>query len=740
MKSKIKNVIVGTFVIVSLFFFSACKKKSEPQPTLQESTVNAVVENREFYVGDKLSDIMISLSEGDTAGEIEWVNLNFVLVLGENNVDWKFTPTDSAVYKEKTGSLKISAVEPKSEPTVNALVSSEKVYAENKLSSVLLKLSEGDTAGELSWRDENAVIELGEKEYEWKFTPTDLEKYNEIIGKIKLTAIAQSLVSIEIKTAPTKTNYVAFEKFNDKGMVLNAVYDGGKTEEISQGWQILYNQDDSLKATDSKVVAKYQGKTCDVLISVSRVELDKPEIDGTYVFNSKNQTAKLKQTASSNLYTYNTVTKFDAGTYDVDVTIKDFVNYKWKGESSKVVKIPFVIEEASHDLIKTNYSGTYDGLAHMVKVEGDRLSKVYYSLSPLDETNYQSGTQQPISTINAIDAKVYFYAVAETNYKNYADFLTFKIDKALAKVETDYCFAVESDNNVNIPLEYVSVCGIDDESLDITEKIEFVYYTSYTDKDNNSKTTSLNGAMQDGSAPKTAGEYFVVTRYLGNENYKVTEKISKLVIDSDDSPLFAHGSEDEFAWQKDDKTAYVKFEKGEVDGLAQIVFDAKINGEISSGVILKENNVCYALFDSASKTYVVEVTADVLKLKNEDGTTFKTLSKWVLPKYLGVYEKDTITTDVATPNSTMTIYNDYGVLKFTFVYYQYDLDGVTVRPAATKTGYINYISGFNKLVFCVDAEFEEVLMTNYDVDENVILQVVNVNIPGLKVNGDYVRA
>ena len=65
---------------------------------------------------------------------------------------------------------------------------------------------------------------------------------------------------------------------------------------------------------------------------------------------------------------------------------------------------------------------------------------------------------------------------------------------------------------------------------------------------------------------------------------------------------------------------------------------------------------------------------------------------------------------------------------------------MTVRPAATKTGYINYISGFNKLVFCVDAEFEEVLMTNYDVDENAILQVVNVNIPGLKVNGDYIRA
>ena len=189
MKFKLRNVLLSFLLIFSVTCFSACKKKQEEQPSLTNPIVNAIVENREFYVGEKLSDVLISLTEGDTAGSIAWVNPDHVFVLGENVVSWKFTPTDTSVFKSKTGSVTLEAVAPKLAPTINVSVVSEKAYAENKLSSVLLGLAEGNTAGTVVWRTPDVVLEVGTKEFEWKFTPTDTETYNEIIGKVSVEVV-----------------------------------------------------------------------------------------------------------------------------------------------------------------------------------------------------------------------------------------------------------------------------------------------------------------------------------------------------------------------------------------------------------------------------------------------------------------------------------------------------------------------------------------------------------------------
>ena len=73
-------------------------------------TVNPVVENRTFYIGENAQDIQISISEGDTEGTITFESLE-LLEKADNNYEltWTFTPTDEQNYSTLTGTYTIKA-------------------------------------------------------------------------------------------------------------------------------------------------------------------------------------------------------------------------------------------------------------------------------------------------------------------------------------------------------------------------------------------------------------------------------------------------------------------------------------------------------------------------------------------------------------------------------------------------------------------------------------------------------
>ena len=144
---------------------------------------------------------------------------------------------------------------------MKSVILSETIYADNLLSSVEIGLSAGDTAGEISWVDENQVIFAGQNTAEWKFVAEDDITYNEICGIIEFNAIEQQLVSLQIKQAPTKTNYVAFDEFDFEGVVVTATYDGGKIEDISSGLSVNYEKASSFRAGDTKVIIVYEDKS-----------------------------------------------------------------------------------------------------------------------------------------------------------------------------------------------------------------------------------------------------------------------------------------------------------------------------------------------------------------------------------------------------------------------------------------------------------------------------------------------
>ena len=73
------------------------------------STVTPVIGAGPFYANNDLyTDVSITTTAGDTAGNIAW-DSGQTLAAGTNNYTWKFTPTDTANYNTKTGTEAITA-------------------------------------------------------------------------------------------------------------------------------------------------------------------------------------------------------------------------------------------------------------------------------------------------------------------------------------------------------------------------------------------------------------------------------------------------------------------------------------------------------------------------------------------------------------------------------------------------------------------------------------------------------
>lgn len=674
--------------------------------TRENSTVHAVVDNREFYVGEKLEDIEISLSSGDTEGTISWVTPNKTLSLGKNVCEWLFVPKDEEAFKNASGTISISAVEEKANPNINVVVETEVIYAETLLSSVEISLSEGDTEGTLEWVDGSTILLEGENEYKYKFTPTNADEYKQVCGKIKLTAIAQSISTIEIATNQTKTEYVAFEQFDDTGLTLTAVYDGGKVETIESGWEVSYNSQNSLKVSDTSVKITYAGKICYASVSVSKKVIAKPAVQGTYVYTGLSLTAVLVEDENSELYTVSNNTYSVAGNHSVTVTLIDTDNYAWQGETTQATTIPFVINKAELVVQRNNYSGVYDGTAHSASVSS-QSSVVYYSTQELTSSTYESASTTPIEFVDATETKVYFYIVGDANHNDMSSFVTVSIAKANPFVETEYCYSVVGEKNVSVPVSYVSVKGINNSALDATGLIEFEYYTAYTDENVNTKTTTANGATTEGGAPSVAGSYVVKTIYVGSKNYASATTLSMFLVDTDDCAMLAHDEDRAFAWRYASITgadiySYLEVKKQEngtiYELVATMIFGSELSpitdsSESKTGKIIKKDGVYQMFINENVFVLNIEETADsaTVTLVDEEGNDYQTLTKWDIPYYIGTYQLVTATLEEVDYTSELYVYIHNGVVYFTYTGYY--ISGSNLKTVSYSGTVIYYSSG-----------------------------------------------
>lgn len=105
-----------------------------------------------------------------------------------------------------------------------------------------------------------------------KYTITYSAEYNGVTYEksLEINVVADVLKKIEITTAPEKTVYSAGEEFDGKGMVVKAVYESGKTEEISD----YAVSKGVLEAGDTAVIVEYRGKKTVLQITVVEKKQD----------------------------------------------------------------------------------------------------------------------------------------------------------------------------------------------------------------------------------------------------------------------------------------------------------------------------------------------------------------------------------------------------------------------------------------------------------------------------------
>ena len=698
---KIKRLILSFILAFSLVCFSACKKKTDDDtttPSLTSPTVNVSVLGTKFYIGDVLSSISLVTEATDTAGVVSWDNSTYVLVAGENICGWTFTPTDTATYSTKTGSITITAVERPVEPEIVVSVSDGTYYEGQKLSAVPLEYTPSSIAGNLSWVNPNQLLTLGENECLWRFVPTDQDRYATIMGMVTVETSSQFLSAIEILVNPTKmTGYKAFDEFDDSGMLLKLIYNAGRMTELDEGWTISYPESrDHLVAGTNVLTVSYAGKTCNLTVSnVAKIEVLEPTFK-TETFEVGKTHKAVVETNDSENFTYDkdtTYTNANPSGYPIEVSLVDKDNYKWKNSDAEKITVPFIINKISLQVTEHDYTGEYDGEEHYAYVVADGECTIYYSESQLTSTNYATeGSPNFIKIKNVVADKVIYYYIVSQNYFDESGELLINITKQEADFSLQYCYTIQREDysTIEYPREYISLHDKAGNELPIDD-IELVYYTSWAQK---TKTSFVNSrAEESGGAPAMGREtpYEIHVSY-SNDNISASG-IAYLFIDKAENmeKFYAAEGEDKFAFKvfpTENRVEYgsnslceyyLEFELGtnESTNLLEVRYTSKFGKGInknSSGIVVY--NEGYKLVDDDGTTYDITTYENKgAEDDNPDSVTVTglslTLEKWIIPDYLGTFKVKSIADDQTEYDekySYLTLYNDHGTIKFEFEY------------------------------------------------------------------------
>lgn len=721
---KIKRIFLSFILMMSLLCAVACKdKKKEPEPetpapSKAESVVHASTLSTNYLVGTKLADIELLLAMGDTNGTIVWDDEHYEIVLGENECDWTFTPADTDAFKTKTGSLTLNGFNLDVPEVADVeLVAGQTVYIEQKYAGISLQGTAtfgGQTVeGTFGWKEPTKTFVEGENVCTWVFRPTDTTKYAEVEGTITVSAtVVQEPMSLSATTS--KTDYVAFDTIDLSTVTLRLIYTGGKTEVLTFGADdvtITYDNDDCLRRGDRKATITHDTLELSAEIALDEVDyriVQVPEFTETIVYNGDPRVLTLASNADSDKYTFEPLTRTNADDYDLVVTLENPNDDKWSNGDIETTTVVCTILKAELDAEETNCSEEYDGEAHSVSVSSPDASRIFYSETLLDESNYADASTDEISKTDAGTYTIYYFLEGDSNHNSKAGSLTISISRQTPTMSLEYCYTLETGNVVNYPSSYVTITDKQGNSVSLGE-LTFTYYNEYTDDgndENDTLTSTEDGASLAGKAPKNdkVTEYYVVVGYAGNKNYNAVESHTVLFIDGADLALYAKGGEDAFAFKYDENgyygesfekinspmvsasnsecNAYLEFKANELDettGLKTIEFISKF-GE---GANFKKSGrlvfvgVSYLLLteDGASYSYTYNGTSDEISVKLSEQSSPIVLKKWTLPKYLNTYTAKTLSDEVynaegydktknTSQNTEIEFYNDYGTIRF----------------------------------------------------------------------------
>ncbi len=709
---KIKRLFLSLVMLISCLCMVSCGKKQDSdnssggstEPTKQNSIISADIDRRlTWYVGDKLKNITLySVGENCTEGNLAWENEEYVLVSGDNVCKWIFTPTNTNLYNSKTGTITISAENPKLEPEVTDVQivfgdTIKSIYKGAKLSTVGLTCSTNVSDGyyKIEWLNPDETFSESVKTYKWLFTPTD-SNFKQKIGTITLDDSVemqdQYLDRIEFVSCSKTSGYKAFDTFECSGLTINEIYNAGKVVPVqvdAKDCTIGYVSDTCLHQGDTQVTITYKLLSCTATIEqVGYFIIPKPSQTSDVLFYTG---TPQKLNVETSVY-YSVESKFeeDAGKYDVTLTIEeDYRNdCRWaEDDDSLTTTVKCEIKKVDLVISANEYTGNYDGDKHSSSVSGVGVDKIYYSLTELTEENYQDtsiASETPIEFENSGTYTVYYFAKGDKNHNNKTGAVQVKINPIIPTMSVRNCYSLYTGSAINYPSEYVTIVGANDEILQNGE-LEIEYYSNYSQEDGLS--IKLN------SAPTSvkSSEYYVLVKYSGDgKNYGETQAIAKLFIDNVDNGLYSKAGEAGFAFKDDVYTvteagysitgsnqecdAYVEFSVLPINnnGIIEIAFSSKFylgNQYIQDGKLIYDGG--YVLLCDDGTKYNFELAEDKNSISVSVNNVISTLEKWEFPDYFGTYTAQTVADEDydeiknhGTKNTEIEVFNDHGTIRF----------------------------------------------------------------------------
>lgn len=725
---RFKKIFLSLILVLSLFCLVSCKnKKDDSDDEKQDPTVAVMIADRDYFVGESLSTITLQFARDDcTSGLLEWDDETQTLEFGTHSYKWNFLPTNSNKYNSKSGTISITAKNKLEVPQIEEgsvkLKSGSVVYVDAPLSTVELECN-ANVPGTISWANPNSHFVSGTREYDWKFSPNESDKYSVVRGKISVTASQKQMpVSATVVRNTKSSGYKAYDLFDCSGLEINVEYSAGNViprKNIQDSCTVIYNNGTFLSKGDTSVSVVYREKidetnSVDLTINVNIDEVEsfivqKPTFEKDLTYNGTSQEISV---ISSTYYSFSPLYMINAGVYDLELTLTDSRNCSWSDSQTDTTIVKCEIKKADLSISADGQTTfEYDEMAHSVSVIGSGLTKVYYAETMLDEDNYEGGSETPINTfINAGEYYIYYYAVGDNNHKDNAGRLALTITKQKPVMNLEFCFTLSTGDPIEYPNSYVKVASKQGTEI-ASGNLKFTYYTVYNDTEENDTktlTTTQNGALKVGGAPAnhSENEYYVLVEYAGdNANFEAASGIGVLYIENADNGFYDVTGTNAFAFKENiyNIETPTQIEDGKVvssasttgsiseceyylefsvlpknsDGLIEMAFTSKFGkdgtgGEnrsnVRSGNVVYLNGQYHLQFDDGTLV-ALSVNEDVSEIVLSYNGGEKTLSKWVFPKYLKSFsavtiDKDNMTEHNTSNTSTLTIYNDYGTIRF----------------------------------------------------------------------------
>ena len=92
---------------------------------------------------------------------------------------------------------------------------------------------------------------------------------------VAFSILPEQVIGLRVTSAPTKTEYAAFESFDPSGMEISAIYDSGREEQLSNSrLTIVYNDKNRLRVGDTGIVVEYLGASIHIPLTVSPISYD----------------------------------------------------------------------------------------------------------------------------------------------------------------------------------------------------------------------------------------------------------------------------------------------------------------------------------------------------------------------------------------------------------------------------------------------------------------------------------